>query len=95
MAELTLKIVTPKGSQASVSCDSIHLTISDNAKGRGGGSYGIRRGHAKALLSLEKGEIKAFLSGKTVLAGEGGCGFAAVDQDEVTVTVENFKPFDA
>lgn len=88
MGQLTLHIVTPKGSMEPIACDSIHLTICDDVNGRGGGSYGIRSGHAKALLSLEKGETKAFLAGKKVFLAECGGGFATVDRDEVTVVVE-------
>ncbi len=90
-SELTLKIVTPKGTQAPVSCDSIHLTVRDNSGGKGGGSYGIRPGHAKALLSLEKGEIEALNAGKVVLKGQCGHGFATVNQNLVTVAVESFS----
>ena len=92
MSELTLKIVTPKGSMPPVSCDSIRLTVCDDAKGREGGSYGIRTGHTKALLSLDQGEIKAFRKGEEVFSGKGGCGFATVDRNIVTAVMEDFKP---
>lgn len=90
MAELTLNIVTPKCTYGPFQCDSVHLTISDDLKGKGGGSCGIRKGHAKSLLSLGEGFIKAFCEGEVVLEGESGCGFATVDRDIVTAVVETF-----
>lgn len=91
MEGLTLKIVTPEGALSPVACDSIRLTVSDDRKGKGGGSYGVRRGHTKALLALEEGEIRALLSGKTVFAGQSGRGFATVERDLVTAVVESFR----
>ena len=90
MAELTFKIVTPKGAHGPVPCDSIHLTVRDSAHGKGGGSYGIRPGHTKAILTLDAGTITAFLTGKTVLSGACGQGFATVEQNTVTAVVEEF-----
>ena len=90
MAELTLNIVTPKCTYGPFRCDSIHLSVSDDAKGKGGGGCGIRKGHAKALLSLEEGNLKAFHAGETILIGKSGCGFATVDKDVVTAVIETF-----
>ena len=90
MGKLILKIVTPHGSRDPIRCDSVRLTICDNLNGRGGGSYGIRAGHAKTLLTLDKGVIRAFQSGQEVLAGESGIGFATVEQNTVTVVTEAF-----
>ena len=90
MSKLTLTIVTPKGTRGPVSCDSIHLKICDDMNGKGGGSYGIKAGHTKSLLSLEKGVIEAFLMGEKILTGECDVGFATVNQNVVTVVVEGF-----
>lgn len=90
MGKLILNIVTPNGAHDPVPCDSIRLTICDDLSGKGGGSYGIRAGHAKSLLSLDKGVVKAFLSGQNVLTGESDIGFATVEQDTVTVVTEAF-----
>ena len=95
MAELILKIVTSQGAHGPVPCDSIHLTVRDNANGKGGGSYGIRPGHTKALLALAEGTITAYLVGKTVLFGRCSLGFATVEQDAVTAVVEDFAPLDS
>lgn len=91
MGKLSLKIATPNGAHDPILCDSIRLTVCDDLSGRGGGSYGIRPGHAKALLSLEKGSVKAFLSDRCVLTGRTGAGFAAVEQNTVTVVTEEFS----
>lgn len=90
MTELTLNIVTPKCTYGPFQCDSVHLTVGDDTKGKGGGSCGIRKGHAKSLLSLEEGVIKAFHAGENILTGKSGCGFATVDKDIVTAVVETF-----
>lgn len=90
MSKLILYIVTPNGARDPIPCDSIRLTICDDLNGKGGGSYGIRAGHAKALLSLDQGILKAFLSGQQVLTGESGMGFATVERNTVTVVAEAF-----
>ena len=91
-SELTLKIVTAEGSRPPVRCGSIHLTLCDDANGRGGGSYGIRPGHAKALFALGDGPVTALSAGQTVLSGRCSGGFATVEQDAVTVVTERFAP---
>lgn len=90
MSELILNIVTPNGARDPIRCDSVRLTVCDDLNGRGGGSYGIRAGHARSLLSLDKGDVRAFLSGQNVLTGESGIGFAAVERNTVTVVTEAF-----
>ena len=90
MSELVLKIVTPNGARDPIRCDSVHLTICDDLRGKGGGSYGIRAGHAKSLLSLDTGVVKAFLSDQIVLTGESGVGFATVERNTVTIVTEAF-----
>ena len=91
MSKLILNIVTPNGARDPVQCDSIRLMICDDLNGKGGGSYGIRAGHAKSLLSVDKGVITAFLSGQNVLTGKSGAGFATVEQNTVTVVTEDFS----
>lgn len=90
MAELMLKIVTPEGAHGPVPCDSIHLTVSDTPQGKSGGSYGIRPGHTKAILTLDAGGITAFLAGEPVLSGRCSRGFATVEQNTVTAVLEDF-----
>lgn len=92
MRELTLKIVTPKEVYGPFTCDSIRLTVSDAADGHGGGSYGIHAGHTASLLSLSKGKLQAFSSGKPILEGTCDGGFASVERDAVTAVVEEYTP---
>ncbi len=91
MDKLTLHIVTPVGAGGRIACDSIRLTLSDDESGRGGGSYGVRPGHTKALLALGEGKIEAYLAGETVLSGVGGEGFATIEKNSVTVVTEEFR----
>ena len=88
MKDLILKIVTPEGALTPVECDSVHLTVCDNQKGIGGGSYGIKKGHIEPLFSLGKGEIKAFLDSQAVFSAKCGSGFANVKENTVTAVVE-------
>lgn len=90
MKELTLNIVTPRASYGPFCCDSVHLTVCDSKKGRGGGSYGIRAGHTESLLTLDKGPVEAFLSGKAVLTGKCSGGFATVEENTVLIITEDF-----
>ncbi len=90
MDRLQLKIITPQGSGEPIDCDSVRLTVRDGQKGRGGGSYGIRRGHAQAFFSLDAGGLTASLEGKPVFQGRTGRGFATVRDDLVTVVSEEF-----
>ena len=91
MSRLILKLVTPEAALEPVPCDSVHLTVCDDAKGKGGGSYGIRPGHTKTLFALDAGPIRAFLDGTCIFSGRTGGGFATVDGDAVTAVVESFE----
>ena len=93
MGQLTLKIVTTEGAGEPVPCQSVHLTVCDDETGRGGGSCGIRPGHARAVFSLaEDGRVTALREGKSVFSGRCAGGFAAVDGGQVTVVTERFDP---
>ena len=91
MSALTLNIVTPSGSRNGLQCSSVHLTLADNSEGKGGGSFGIRKGHIKSLLALEKGSLTAYDGENLILKAHCGAGFASVDADTVTVVVEEFE----
>ena len=88
---LTLSIVTPTGSYGPFECDSVHLNICDDTEDKKGGSYGIRKGHTKSVLSLACGTVTALLSGKTVFFAKSGDGFAFVDKNTVNVSVETIE----
>ena len=85
---LTLKIVSKNGSLGPVSCDSVHLNLPDDTLGKGGGSMGIRPGHIKSLISLERGRITAYLEGNEIFSCQTDVGFATVEDDVVTVVTE-------
>ncbi len=88
MSRLTLCIVTPTGTQPTVMCDSIHLSVQDNQQGKGGGRYGIRAGHTQALLSVAPGKVEAFEKGKIIFQCHCGLGFATVENNQITLVVE-------
>lgn len=84
-APITLRIFNCIGEVQSLSCDSVTLCAKDNAKGQFGGSIGIHRGHADALIALSDSPILAY-SGGTVLAEIPiSNGFAFVSRNIVTV----------
>lgn len=85
---LTLNILSPEGRHPAVTCDSVHLILSDDDTGKGGGSCGIRTGHAKAMLALSKGSITAFMKEEKVFEVQTGGGFATVENDVVTVVAQ-------
>ena len=86
--DLTVIVMTPDSEPVKFGCDSLHLTVRDGRNGRGGGSYGIRRGHAKAVLSLGRGLLEAFDGGECTRRITCSAGFARIENDRVTVTVE-------
>lgn len=85
---LELKIVSLNGSIDPVKCDSVNFILCDDDMGKGGGSIGIRTGHVKSLLSIDKGEVVAYLDGKKIFSCFTEGGFATVENDTVTVVSE-------
>ncbi len=83
---LTLVIITPEGALPEIKCNSINLCVADNEKGKGGGSYGIKKGHAEALIALSSGTVKAYIDGKTVYECTLSGGFAKISKNTVTIT---------
>ena len=87
---LTLKVITPRGEQASVSCDSVTVFARDGENNDGGGSVGIRRGHLPAVIALLDGcAVKASSGGAPVAAYTVSDAFAIVKDDVVTVVAES------
>lgn len=84
-------LFTPQQQFPSLECDSVRLDIADSVSGKFSGSYGIRKGHAKAVLSLAEGKILVSRDGKVVFSAECQGGFAAVENDEVRVTADGVK----
>ena len=65
--------------------------LCDDNNGEGGGSVGIRTGHIKSLMSIEKGKVTADLEGKEVFSCTTQGGFATVENDTVTVVTERMQ----
>ncbi len=88
---LTFTLFTPHRQFPALECDSVRLNIADSISGNFSGSYGIRKGHAKAVFSLAKGTITASSGGKEIFSAECSEGFAVVENDEVRVAVDGIK----
>ena len=97
---IKLTIVTPAGGNTVVRCDSVRLTTADGIKKKNsGGSFGIRKGHADALIAIAEGPIKALTNGETVFECTVGTGFATVSggnsvsvlTDSLTITKDRTK----
>lgn len=91
MKDMKLILFTPQRQLPTVECDSVKLNVADSVSGKFSGSYGIRKGHAKAVFTLKEGRISASLNNQEVFSAECGEGFATVDGDEVRVTVDSVK----
>lgn len=88
---LTFILFTPHRQYPSLECDSVRLNVADSVSGKFSGSYGIRRGHAKAVFSLTEGRISVSLGEKEIFTAECDGGFATVDNNEVRVTADSVK----
>lgn len=89
--KLIFTLFTPHRQFPSLECDSVKLCISDSVSGKFSGSYGIRKGHAKAVFSLAEGKISVSLKEKEVFSAECQGGFATVENDEVRVIADGVK----
>ncbi len=86
--KLTFTLFTPHRIFPSIECDSVKLSIADSVSGKYSGSYGIRKGHAKAVFALAPGKITVSLEGKEIFSAESQGGFATVENNEVKVTAD-------
>ena len=91
MTPLTLKIVTTGGDDRTIACDSVNLWMAPDTKGKGEGSFGIRKGHAEAVIALGNGPLEAHLEGKSVYSARTEGGFATILRDTVTVVTPKIK----
>lgn len=91
MRIMRFTLFTPHHQFPSLECDSVKLNISDSVGGKFSGSYGIRKGHAKAVFSLSEGKISVSLKGQEIFSAECQGGFATVENDEVRVTADGIK----
>jgi len=90
-APMTLSVLTPQGEDSKTLCDSVQLTLSDDAQGRGGGLIGIRRGHRRAVMALGSGVVRASLGGETVFLARTQGGFASVRDNVVAVIADSVE----
>lgn len=90
MKELTVEIITPKGTKFKSTCSSVQFNVADNKKGNYVGSYGVRADHAKSIFAIKKGSVKLFSDASLILNCECGDGFVTVDENTVFFVVESF-----
>lgn len=82
---LMLRIEESMGTETEIACDTVRLFVADGEDGSGGGFLGIRKGHARALIALGSGMLRAKRDGETVYEDNIPGGFALVERDTVTV----------
>ena len=88
MKDMKFTLFTPNCKFDTLECDSVILSIADNTDGAFSGLYGIRKGHAKAIFSLNNGKVSVSLSGKEIFSAECMGGFAKIENDDVRVVVD-------
>lgn len=88
---LTVKFFAVDRHVTDMECDSVRLPISDSIKGEFSGSYGIKKGHARAVFSLKAGKVILTSEGKSVFEADISEGFATVENNEVCITVSDVK----
>ena len=86
--KLTFTLFAPHCKFPSIECDSVKLSIANSISGKFSGSYGIRKGHAKAVFALAPGKISVSLDRQEVFSAESLGGFAVVENNEVRVVVD-------
>ncbi len=86
MNSLKVVITTPEGTVYSDACDSVILTVCDGVNGNEGGSYGVRKGHADAIISIANGPITVKRDGEAVFTARLSDGIAMVKSNTLTVT---------
>ncbi len=91
MKKLQLTVATPTSSFGPLICDSVRINTEEDAKGRQGGSCGIRPGHTETMFSLEKGPLTAYLDSELILKANCGGGIASVSGDVVTIITEEYE----
>lgn len=88
---LTVKFFTVDHQIPDIKCDSVCLPVADNSKGEFSGSYGVKKGHAKAVFSLKAGKVTVKAEGEQVFSANISEGFAIVDNNEVKITVDKVE----
>ena len=90
---LTVKFFTVDRQIPDIKCDSVRIPVSDNSKGEFSGSYGIKKGHARAVFSLKSGKVIANSDGEQIFSANISDGFAIVENDEVRITVDKVEEY--
>ena len=86
-APILVSVLTPGSERYSARCDSVRFFIPDGKK-NDGGSVGIRRGHADALMAVAPGKVEGFAGGERVLNCVVGGGLAIVGGDKVSILTD-------
>jgi len=82
---ITLSIVTPGGRATVMKCESVRFNVPDGEKkGDKGGSVGIRKGHADALMSLDKCTVSVLSENGESRKFRVGKGMAMIGSNRVT-----------
>ncbi len=86
---ILLSVYTPGSERYRVRCDSVRFSIPDSRDGKTlGGSVGIRRGHADALMAVAPGKIEGFSDGEPILSCVVKGGLAIVGGDKVSILTD-------
>ncbi|MBE6726174.1 MAG: hypothetical protein E7576_13450 [Ruminococcaceae bacterium] len=86
---VVLRVCSANRDELRIECESVRFSIPDGADGKkSGGLYGIRRGHADALMAVAPGKVTALSGGKTIFSCSVGEGLAVITGDGVTILTD-------
>lgn len=88
---LTVKFSSVDRHILPIECDSVRVPVSDSAKGAFSGFYGIKKGHANAVIALKTGDVVVTDDGKTIFIAEISDGFAIVENNLVSINVDRIE----
>lgn len=91
MNGIELIVATPCGEILHEFCESVRLCTIDDEHGRGGGSLGIRRGHAPAIAALAPGKVIGIRNDGSAVQTEVGGGIAAIGGNRVTILADGVR----
>ena len=90
-----LSVVTHGGRALDLDCVSVRFNVPDGEKNKNsGGSVGIRKGHADALMSLKAGCVKTFSENGESCEFRVGNGIAMVGSNRVTLITDTYSEAD-
>ncbi len=88
---LTVKFFTVDRQISALECDSVRIPVADSSKGEFSGSYGIKKGHARAVFALKQGTVIVAKDDKTIFTANISNGFAIVENNEISITVDSIE----